>query len=310
MSDPIQIRMGGYGPPTTTHSRAIKMIGDRLDSEFGDRVEVKYIWNIMDFGYRSEDILWLVESGIMTVGYQSTSYLTDRVPELGIVDLPFLFSDNDQARAAMDGDLGNYLKQRIEDRVDFHMLGYFENGFRHISNRLRPITKPADMAGMQTRVLPSDIQARTFELFGAVPLKIDLTEALEGIVAGTIDAQENPLANTVTYGAHKYHHYHTISNHFYISRGVFANRAAFNGFPDEIQDVLQDAVNQAVTVQRDLAVAEEEIARQAIIDQGCEIYELTAQDRALFEDAVKPLHDDAKDMFGAEMFDLFRHGFG
>jgi len=302
--------MGGYGPPTTTHSRAIKMIGDRLDSEFGDRVEVKYIWNIMDFGYRSEDILWLVESGIMTVGYQSTSYLTDRVPELGIVDLPFLFSDNDQARAAMDGDLGNYLKQRIEDRVDFHMLGYFENGFRHISNRLRPITKPADMAGMQTRVLPSDIQARTFELFGAVPLKIDLTEALEGIVAGTIDAQENPLANTVTYGAHKYHHYHTISNHFYISRGVFANRAAFNGFPDEIQDVLQDAVNQAVTVQRDLAVAEEEIARQAIIDQGCEIYELTADDRALFQDAVKPLHDDAKDMFGAEMFDLFRHGFG
>ncbi len=310
MSDPIQIRMGGYGPPTTTHSRAIKMIGDRLDSEFGDRVEVKYIWNIMDFGYRSEDILWLVESGIMTVGYQSTSYLTGRVPELGIVDLPFLFSDNDQARAAMDGDLGNYLKQRIEDRVDFHMLGYFENGFRHISNRLRPITKPADMAGMQTRVLPSDIQARTFELFGAVPLKIDLTEALEGIVAGTIDAQENPLANTVTYGAHKYHHYHTISNHFYISRGVFANRAAFNGFPDEIQDVLQDAVNQAVTVQRDLAVAEEEIARQAIIDQGCEIYELTAQDRALFEDAVKPLHDEAKDIFGAEMFDLFPHRFG
>ena len=310
MSDPIQIRMGGYGPPTTTHSRAIKMIGDRLDSEFGDRVEVKYIWNIMDFGYRSEDILWLVESGIMTVGYQSTSYLTSRVPELGFVDLPFLFSDNDQARAAMDGDLGDYLKQRIEDRVDFHMLGYFENGFRHISNRLRPITKPADMAGMQTRVLPSDVQARTFELFGAVPLKIDLTEALEGIVAGTIDAQENPLANTVTYGAHKYHHYHTISNHFYISRGVFANRAAFNGFPDEIQDVLQEAVNEAVTVQRDLAVAEEEIARQAIIDQGCEIYELTAEDRALFEDAVKPLHDDAKEIFDPEMFDLFPHGFG
>lgn len=308
MSAPIQIRMGGYGPPTTTHSRAIKLIGNRLEAEFGDQVEVKYIWNIMDFGYRSEDILWLVESGVMTLGYQSTSYLTARVPELGFVDLPFLFSDNDQARAAMDGALGEYLKQKIEDRVGFHMLGYFENGFRHISNRLRPIRQPSDMNGMLTRVLPSDIQARTFELFGATPLKIDLTEALEGIVAGTIDAQENPLANTVTYGAHKYHHYHTISNHFYISRGVFANRAAFDAFPDKIKHVLQDAVTQAVAVQRDLAVAEEDIAKQAIIDQGCEIYELTAEDRALFEDAVKPLHKEAIKIFGPEMFDLFPHG--
>lgn len=59
MSEPIQIRMGGYGPPTTTHSRALKFIGDRLDAQFGDRVDVKYVWNIMDFGYRADEILWL-----------------------------------------------------------------------------------------------------------------------------------------------------------------------------------------------------------------------------------------------------------
>ena len=82
MSDPIQIRMGGYGPPTTTHSRAMKFIGDRLSEQFGDRVDVKYIWNIMDFGYRADEILDLTESGILTLSYQSTSYLTHRVPEL------------------------------------------------------------------------------------------------------------------------------------------------------------------------------------------------------------------------------------
>src|ERR1700752_4204944 len=106
MPDPIQIRMGGYGPASTGFSRALKLLGDRLAAEFGDRVDVKYVWNIMELGYRAEDILWLVEHGLLTLGYQSSSYLTDRVPELGIADLPFLFARTQAARAAMDGALG------------------------------------------------------------------------------------------------------------------------------------------------------------------------------------------------------------
>ena len=114
--EPITIRMGGYGPPDTGFSRALKRIGERLQQRFGDQVDVKYVWNIMDFGYRAEDILWLVESGVLTLGYQSSSYLTDRVPALGFVDLPFLFQSNTQARAAMDGALGELLVKAIEER--------------------------------------------------------------------------------------------------------------------------------------------------------------------------------------------------
>ena len=110
--DPITIRMAGYGPPDTGFSRALKRIGEHLQQRFGDQVDIKYVWNIMDFGYRAEDILWLVESGVLTLGYQSSSYLTDRVPALGFVDLPFLFQSNAQARAAMDGaSLGVRLEQ-------------------------------------------------------------------------------------------------------------------------------------------------------------------------------------------------------
>ena len=58
MPEPIRIRMGGYGPAGTGFSRALKLIGDRLIAQLGDRVEVKYVWNIMDLGYRAEDILW------------------------------------------------------------------------------------------------------------------------------------------------------------------------------------------------------------------------------------------------------------
>src|SRR5438067_13871399 len=111
----------------------------------------------MDVGYKAEEILWLVESGVLTLGYQSSSYLTDRVPELGLVDLPFLFDNTEKARAAMDGALGARLAQAIESKANFRILGWFENGFRHIANRLRTIRMPADLTGMRIRVLPSKL---------------------------------------------------------------------------------------------------------------------------------------------------------
>jgi TRAP-type transport system periplasmic protein len=304
MSNPIQIRMGGYGPATTGFSRALKMIGDKLESEFGARVSVKYVWNIMDLGYRAEDILWLVEHGLLTLGYQSSSYLTDRVRELGFVDQPFLFASNAQARAAIDGALGAHLARKIEERIDYRILGYFENGFRHISNRLHPVRTPGDMKGMRIRVLPSDVQKRTFELLGAIPMRMDLTEAIGMIKAGTIDAQENPFANTVTYGVHKFHRFHTVTNHFYISRPIFVHRPTFDAWPKDLQDAMRKAVTAAVTMQRGLAVEEDKEARQAIVAQGCEIAELTENEHAAFASAVQPLLVEGREVYGREMFDL------
>jgi TRAP-type C4-dicarboxylate transport system substrate-binding protein len=302
MTAPIPIRMGGYGPPTTSFSRSLKLIGDTLAAQFGDRVSIKYVWNIMDFGYRAEDILWLVEDGILTLGYQSSSYLTDRVPELGFVDLPFLFDRTAAARAAIDGALGRFLAQKIEDRVNYRILGYFENGFRHISNRLRPVRTPSDLAGMRIRVLPSEVQARTFALLGAEPLRWDLTEAIAAIKAGTIDAQENPFANTVTYGVHKFHHFHTVTNHFYISRPIFLHRPAFEGWPADLQDAMRAAVKRAVDFQRGLAIEEDRDARAAILAAGCEIAELNAGEHAQFLSAVAPLLTEARATYGGEMF--------
>src|ERR1700722_14825530 len=304
MAKPIAIRMGGYGPPITSFSRSLKLIGEALQAQFGDRVDVKYVWNIMDFGYRAEEILWLVEDGVLSLGYQSSSYLTDRVPELGFVDLPFLFAKRDQARAAIDGALGKYLAERIEARVNYRILGYFENGFRHISNRLHPLHTPADMKGMRIRVLPSEGQARTFELLGAVPLRWDLTEAIAAIKAGTIDAQENPFANTVTYGVHKFHRFHTVTNHFYISRPIFLHRPAFDGWPQDLQRAMRAAITRAVAFQRELAIEEDRTARAAILAEGCEITELTTDQHGQFRAAVAPLTAEARGTYGQKIFDM------
>jgi TRAP-type C4-dicarboxylate transport system substrate-binding protein len=302
MSEPIQIRMGGYGPPKTSFSRSLKFIGDRLEAEFGDRVSVKYVWNIMDLGYRGEDILWLVESGVLSLGYQSTSYQTDRIPELGFADLPFVFRTTEQARAAIDGPLGAYFTKKIEEKANYRILGYFENGFRKISNRLRPVHLPEDLKGMRIRVLPSDVQVKTFELLGAVPLKWDLTEAIAGVKAGTIDAQENPFSNTVTYGVYKFHRFHTVTNHFYLSRPIFLHRDSFDAWPKDLREAMRAAVKDAVVFQRELAVAEEEEAKRAILAEGCEIVEITPAEHERFAAVVEPVLADFRRTYGDEIF--------
>jgi tripartite ATP-independent transporter DctP family solute receptor len=301
---PIRILMGGYGPATTGFSLALKRIGERLQTKFGDQVDVKYVYNILDFGYRADDIIWLVESGVLTLGYQSSSYFTDRIPAVGIADLPFLFSDQAQARSAMDGALGAALTTRIEADMDFRIVGYFENGFRHVSNRVKPIHSPADMKGLSIRVLPSKVQARTFELLGAAPKIMDLTEALAAIKAGKLDAQENPFSNTVTYGVHNFHRFHTETNHFYLSRPIFVHRPSFDAWPKAIQDELRAAVRDAVAFQRDLHVKEEHEAAAAIKKAGGEITVLTADQQKAFVSAVTPIYGEARSQFGRELLAL------
>ncbi len=301
---PIRIVMGGYGPASSSFSLSLKKIGDRLEARFPGQVEVKYVYNILDLGYKGEDILWLVEQGVLTAGYQSSSYFTERVPELGVADLPFLFQDTTAARAAMDGSLGQMMTSRIEAGMNYRIVGYFENGFRHISNRLRPVHVPADMKGMKTRVLPSKIQERTFQLLGADPKIMDLSEAIAAVKAGTLDAQENPFFNTVTYGVHTFHRFHSATNHFYLSRPIFLHRQSYDGWPKPIQDEFRAGVRDAIVYQRDAHVKEEAGAMVEIRKAGGEIVELTPDEHKAFVTAVTPIYGEAKSQFGAKLLGL------
>jgi len=305
MSNPIRITMGGYGPPSTTCSRGMKIMGDAVAAQFGKNVAIHYVWNVMDLGYKGADLLWMAEDGVLSLSYQSTSYLADRVPELDFADLPFLFDGVAQARAAMDGALGAWMTQKIEAHIPgYRVLGYFENGYRHISNRLHPVSTLADLKNMKVRLMPGEIHRRSFELMGATPCPLDLKPGLEAVVSGAVDAQENPYANTVDYGAHKVHRYHTQSSHCYLSRGLYMNRTQFDRWPAELQACMRAAARKAILAQRELAIEEELAARKAIEAAGGEVVELTPEARAEFVKAVKPLHDEARKRFGDEVFAL------
>ncbi|MBX2849448.1 MAG: TRAP transporter substrate-binding protein [Acidiferrobacterales bacterium] len=300
-ADPIKIIATGYGPATTSFSLALKRIGDRIEAKFPGEVQFHYVYNILELGYKGSDILWLAEKGVTTFGYQSSSYLTSRVPDLGIVDLPFIFPDNETARRSMDGGLGKALTSSIEANTDYKILGYFENGFRHISNRIRPVRTPTDLKDISLRVLPSETHRRTFELLGANAQIMDLSEAIARVKALTIDAQENPFANTVTYGVHNIHKFHTMSKHFYISRPIFFNRAAFESWPIELQTEMQAAVTDAVAIQRSMKDQEELDAAEKIRESGGEIIQLTAEETALFKEAVKPIYAEVRDQYSPEL---------
>ncbi|MBM3342414.1 MAG: TRAP transporter substrate-binding protein [Betaproteobacteria bacterium] len=308
MSNPIRITLGGYGPPNTTCSRGMKVLGDTIAGQFNNGVNVHYVWNVMDFGYKAADLLWMAEDGVLSMSYQSTSYLADRVPEMDVADLPFLFRDLDHARTAMDGAFGAWMAQKIEERIPgYRVLGFFENGYRHISNRVRTVQSLADLKAMKVRLMPGEIHRRSFELMGTTPCPLDLKPGLEAVVNGTVDAQENPFANTVDYGAHKVHRFHTLSAHCYLSRGLYFNRAQFDRWPAALQTAMRAAARKAILAQRELAIAEELHARQVIEETGGEVVELTREARAAFVRAVQPLHDDLRRRFGDGVFGLIEN---
>jgi TRAP-type C4-dicarboxylate transport system substrate-binding protein len=296
--------MGGYGPPSTDFSLALRRIGERLSARFGDEIEFRYVYNILDFGYRADDLNWLVEDGVLTLGYQASSYFTERMPDLSVADLPFLFPDVKTARTAIDGRFGQALAARLEAGTNYRVLGCFESGFSHVSNHLRPIRTPADMKGMRLRVRPSKVQTRTFELLGAEPVAMDLAEFIAGIKAGALDAQENPFTSTVTYGAHKLHRFHTATNHFYLSRPILLHRPSFDAWPQRLQEEMRAAVEEAIVFQRELHLKEEDAARAAIGREGGEILALTAQEHESFVRAVAPILDEARREYGRDVLRL------
>jgi TRAP-type C4-dicarboxylate transport system substrate-binding protein len=298
--EPIRIILGGYGPSTTSFSQGLKLIGDRLGEKFGDEVEVRYVYNIMDVGYDDAgDLIWLVDSGVLSLAYLTRF---NGIPGLQVAALPFLFPDSETARAAMDGALGQSAIETIESSTNFRVLGFFENGFRHISNSVRPVHEPDDLIGLTIRVLA--VQARTLELLGANAKVTPLPVVFSGLKSGELDGQENPFENVVTYSLYKAQKYYTETYHSYLSRPIFVHRPSFDAWPDELQVEMSAAVKDAVDLQRRLHDQAEIDSAKIIQESGGEIVKLTPQQRDAFVAAVAPIYADAQTEFSRELLSL------
>lgn len=303
-SEPLRLRLSGYSPARSTHGKALDRIAQEFRDRCGDGVTIETDYNIMDRGRPAQALFEDVEEGRTTLCFFSTSYLVGRVPEMGIIDLPFMFSSLGEAHAALDGALGAALSDFTRQATALVPLGYWDNGFRHISNRSREIRSPADCRGLKIRLQPNWIHEEFFRALGAEPTCTDLSDGIAMLKSGELDAQENPLANVVAYGLEQVHKHITLTAHVYGARGVYASARQLERWPEEARAILADAVAAAITQQRAAGERAELELQESLTKGGTVILELGEDERAAFRAVAAPVVAKAREQFGEDLWGL------
>lgn len=298
------ISVGGYAPADSSHSWALGVFADSVVRQTEGRIAVDTLGNILDRGRPAVALLEMVEAGELDMCYFSTSYLGGRVPELNVLETPFLFAGLHEAHAALDGEFGSALTTATEAATPFAVLGYWDNGFRHLTNRLHPVRAPDDLVGMRVRLQPNELHEAMVEAWGAVPVPVELSAGIRMIRDGEVDAQENPLANTVAYGVDAVHRHATMTAHLYGARGVYANAEWLDSLAESDRDVVAVAVAEAVAHQRASAFDKEIEYRELMAGRGVEFVDPTPAERALFTATVAGVVARARATYGAGLYDL------
>jgi TRAP-type C4-dicarboxylate transport system substrate-binding protein len=296
----IRIRFGGYAPADSVHTQAARAFKEAVEREAGGDVVVDVFHNVLDFGYGFGDLLEMVRAGVLTCGYASTAYLAEAAPALGAFDLPFLFPDRGAAHAAMDGALGDLLAREAEAGLGLACLGYWENGFRHVTSRRGPVASLGDLAGLRIRIQPNAIHRRTFELLGAAPVPTDLKDLLPAIAEGRVDAHENPLENIHAYGIHHHHPFVSLTGHFYGVRGLYANAATLRGYPQDVRDLVRRAGRAASMHQRRLAAEKDARMAGVLRAEGVELHQPDAAFLEACRRRVAPILEGAAAWVGPQ----------
>jgi TRAP-type C4-dicarboxylate transport system substrate-binding protein len=301
--NPIALRFGGYQPPASIHNRSARRFGDLLEQALGDRIAFELIGSVLDLGRPSGDLPDMVEGGELAFCYMSTVRFTRSVPELGLLELPFLIRDREAARAALDGELGDLFTRRMHAATPFRVLGLWDNGFRHLSNRVRPIRRPEDCRGLTIRTQMSDLHGQVFRAMGFEPIAADIKQFVAEIAGGRFDAQDNPLTNIHTFGVHRHHPYITLTGHFFGASFLIASERQYRSWPAEVQAVVNQAARQATALQRQLAASEDEDVLTRLDPRENEVIELTAEEHAAFAAAVEPVLARHRASFDPKLFE-------
>jgi len=281
------VRVGGYAPPGSTHSKAIEYFAAEMHDLFGNTVDVDLLHNVLDLGHPASELLDMVTKGDLTWCYFSTAYLGPKVSELNAIEIPFLFDDLDEAHAALDGPLGDALSAATLQKAGYEVLGYWDNGFRHLTNAVRDVRTPEDAAGMRIRLQPNPIHEAMVEAWGMTPARAELSVGIQMIKDGEVDAQENPLANSAAYGVT--HEYVTLTGHLYGARGLYANPEVMAGYPEDIAFEIRKVAKRAIDFQREAAAAYEDELAERFRNEGRTVRVLSVEERAAFRDPAADL---------------------
>lgn len=227
---------------------------------------------------------------------------------MAIEDLPYMWKDIDHARAAFDGEFGDYLADIMREQ-GMEEIAYLEWGYRHITNNAKPIVEPEDLAGMKIRVAQTQLRVDTFEQVGALPTVLAFSELYGALQQGTVDAQENPLSNIVAANFNEVQKYLSLTGHFYNTVMLVIDSDVWAKISPEDQTVIREEAAKMEASVREANSANEAGYIETLKERGMEVNDDV--DTAAFREAMLPVYDRwESEVFGKELMDIYRAASG
>ncbi|HCU69530.1 MAG TPA: C4-dicarboxylate ABC transporter substrate-binding protein [Desulfomicrobium sp.] len=237
--------------------------------------------------------------GTIDMVLTGTADLGQFQPKMSLFDLPFLFKDRAHAYKALDT-VGMELGQELEPR-GLKLLGYMENGIRHLTNNVRPVKAPADMAGLKIRVMSNKIYIETIKSLGGSPTPMAFGELYSAMQQGTVDGQENPSAHIYTKRFFEVQKYASLTAHAYAPEPVLISMITWSKLSDAQKAIIQEAAKEAIAWQRDLSTKEDNEYWDKIKATGkIEVIEV---DRKPFMEATQPVWKEFAPTVGQDNID-------
>jgi tripartite ATP-independent transporter DctP family solute receptor len=296
--DKIVIKFGwsatdGPQDPYAVGARAFKQ---RVEAATGGRLDVQLYPNrqIGDEKPLVEGMrLGTVDAGIIT-----NAVLAQIEPSLQINDLPFLFANEVQARAHLDGPVGQKLGANLEKK-GVKLLAWMEGGFRNMVNNVRPVAKPEDVSGVKFRVMQNPVYISMFSSLGGNAVPMAWGETFTAVQQGAIDGLEIPLAIIDQAKVYEITKYLSITNHTYSAIGLVMSKRTFDRMPDDIKKAIVDVSGPAAKAQREAASATANEILDRLEKSGMKVNRIS--DVKPFRTSVQSVYEKFKDSIGPDL---------
>ncbi len=244
-----------------------------------------------------------VRTGTIDMVLPSTAPLVPIVPEMGVLDLPFLFSNEAEADAVLDGKAGEFLSSKLP-AVGLVNLAYWENGFRNATNNKRPITRIEDFSGLKMRVMQNPVYIDTFKELGTNAVPMAFSEVYSALETKTVDGQENPIALIENMKFYEVQKYMSLTRHSYAALAMLMSKKTWDGLSAPEQEALKVCAAEGREEERKNSRARQGALLDGMKAKGLQVNEIPPADMQRIRDKVRVVWDRQAKTIGAESMDL------
>ena len=245
-----------------------------------------------------------LQLGTLDLTMTSTGPVPNFVPDVAILDIPFLFRDYAQARAVLDGPIGQDMLQKFEPK-GIHGLAWGENGFRNMTNSKHPVMVPEDLKGLKMRTMENPVHIQAYRAFGIIPTPMAFTEVFTALQQGTVDGQENPLSVITAAKLDQVQKYLTLTGHVYSPAVILMSKAQWDKLSTADKQNFNDAAKEAVKANRARIDDDEKKAVADLRAKGMQVVENV--DKSKFQAALAPTFAEFGKKFGQDNIDRIRN---